>query len=130
MSDVRFREARQDYPREVAFGHYGIAGFTSELVVPGIESGTADERWEFGDAYADAAQAWAGIGNEGDEGTPANELCVNGERARGISGSHRRIGTDRKEMENEMKKILGLYFVAQSECLVPKTVLNNMPSRP
>ena len=103
MSDVRLRETRQDHPREVAASDHGIVSFAPELVISGIESGITDERWEFGDAHADVTQVRISFGDEGDSGASADDVCVDGERAVGVSGSHRRIGTDCEEMENALK---------------------------
>src|SRR5205085_2090283 len=91
MSNVRFRKARQSYPREVAARHYGIAGVTTELGLPTIEKRIADERWEFGDPYADVTQAGISLGNERDSRPATNNLCVDGERPGSVSGSHRRV---------------------------------------
>src|SRR5215831_9332258 len=104
MSDVRIREVRQDDPREVAAGDHGIVSLAPALVISGTKSGAADERWEFSDAYADVAQAGVGIGDERDAGATADDVCIDGERAGGISGSHQRVGTDCEEMEREIKK--------------------------
>lgn len=113
MSDVRFREAGQNYPREVATGDHGVAGVTAALVISGVKSGAANERWEFGYAYADIAQAGFGVGNERDPGATADDVCVDGEGACGISGSHRRVGADSEEMENEIKKFNHLLCIAK-----------------
>ena len=108
MSDVRFREARQNHPREVAAGDHGIAGFATELVLSRIESGIANERWKFGHPYEDPAQTGTCFDDERDPGPTANELRVNGERANSVSGSHQCAGTDREEMETEIKKFARL----------------------
>lgn len=113
MSDVGLREARQDHPRKVAAGYHGLAGVAAELVFSGIERRITDERWESGDAHADFAQARVGIGDERDAGETANELCVNGERAGGVSGTHRRARTDCEEMENEIKNFGDLLCVTK-----------------
>ena len=103
MSDVRFREARQDHPRKVATGHHGVAGIAPELVVSGIEGRIADERRQPGNAYADLAQTRTRLRDQGDARPAANELRLDGEGADGLSRSHQRARTDREEMETEIK---------------------------
>ena len=104
MSNVRFREARQNHPRKMATGHYGVAGFAPQLVVSGVEGRIADERREFGDASAHLAQTGARRRDQGNAGPAANELRFDRERADGLSRSHQCARTDREEMEDEVKK--------------------------
>ena len=56
MSDVRFREARQNCPRKVEARDHGVARIAPELVVSGIEGGIEDERRQFDHAHAHFAQ--------------------------------------------------------------------------
>src|SRR2546423_13494579 len=60
MNDVRLPETRQDHPRKMAAGDYGLARLASELVVPGAQSRIENERRQFDQAHAQAAQAEVG----------------------------------------------------------------------
>ncbi len=102
MSDVRFREARQNYPREVAARHHGVAGVAPELVFPGIESRAEDERRKFDYAFADAAQTGAGRHDQGNAWSAPDELRFNGERASRLSRSFGCARADCEEMEKEV----------------------------
>ena len=62
----------------------------------------------FGHPYEDPAQTGTCFDDERDPGPTANELRVNGERANSVSGSHQCAGTDREEMETEIKKFAHL----------------------
>ena len=117
MNDVRLPETRQDHPRKVAAGDYGVARLASELVVPGAQSRIENERRQFDHAHAHAAQTRFGLGHERNPGSATDELCVDRERAVCVSGAHQRVGGDCKGMEivgESAKKFLRHYFVTQS----------------
>jgi hypothetical protein len=99
MNDVRLPETRQDHPRKVAAGDYGLARLASELVVPGAQSRIENERRQFDHAHAHAAQARFGVRHQGISGAAADDLRIDGERPVGISGAHQRLGGDCEGME-------------------------------
>src|SRR5207247_7750035 len=99
MNDVRFPEARQDHPRKVAAGDYGLARLASELVVTGNQSRIENERRQFDHAHAHAAQTRSGILHQGIQGPAADDLRINCERAVCVSGAHQRAGGDCEAME-------------------------------
>jgi len=99
MNDVRFPETRQDHPRKVAAGDYGLARLASDLVVPGAQSRIENERRQFDHAHAHAAQAGFGVRHQGIPGSAANDLRIDCERPVGVSGAHQRAGGDCEGME-------------------------------
>src|SRR5205814_3116502 len=106
-------EARQDHPRKVAAGHHGVAGIAPQLVVSAIEGRIADERRQPGNAYAHFAQTRTRLRDQGDAWPAANELCLDRERANGLSRPHQCARTDREEMEDEVKKFGNLLCAAK-----------------
>ena len=99
MNDVRLPETRQDHPRKVAAGDYGLARLASELVVPGAQSRIENERRQFDHAHAHAAQARFGVRHQGIPGPAADVLRIDCERALCVSGAHQRAGGDCEGME-------------------------------
>ena len=99
MNDVRLPETRQDHPRKVAAGDYGLARLASELVVPGAQSRIENERRQFDHAHAHAAQARFGVRHQGISGAAADDLRIDCERALCVSGAYQRAGGDREGME-------------------------------
>ena len=99
MNDVRLPETRQDHPRKVATGDYGLARLTPELVVPGAQSRIENERRQFDHAHAHAAQARFGVRHQGNPGPAADDLRIDAERAVCVSGAHQRAGGDCEGME-------------------------------
>src|SRR2546430_2455642 len=87
MNDVRLPETRQDHPRKVAAGDYGVARLASELVVPGAQSRIENERRQFDHAHAHAAQARFGVCHQGIPGPAANDLRIDRHRALFESGA-------------------------------------------
>ena len=94
MNDVQLRQAGQSHSRKGSAGDNDVAGDAGELVVSGFEIGAANERWQFDHASADAAQAWAGVDDQGGAGPATNELLVNEEGAAGVYGIPAGIGGD------------------------------------
>jgi len=99
MNDVRFPETRQDHPRKVAAGDYGLARLASDLVVSGTQSRIENERRQFDHAHAHAAQARFGVGYQGIPGPAADDLRIDCKRPVGVSGAHQRTGGDCEAME-------------------------------
>ena len=108
MNNAGLQQTRQSDPRKGSPFDHDLAGNTDELVVSGSEGRAEHERWQSRHASADVTQAGFGGGDEGDSGSPANELCVDGERACRLSGVSAGAGADR-ESGAEIKKFgLGL----------------------
>ena len=102
MNNVRFREARQNNPRKVETRNHGSACVAPQLVVPGIEGGIENERWESDNAHAHVAQTGVDFGDQGNARPTADELCINSERPSFLSRSYQRARTDREAMEKEV----------------------------
>src|SRR5437660_10821034 len=116
MKNARLRQTRQSDSRERSAFHHDLAGDADGVVVSGPQSRAQDERWQSHHSSADFAQTGIGGGDEGNSGSPANELRPDGKGTLGLPEISAGVGAN-CESGKEIKNLL-MSFVTQSKEII------------